>query len=285
VPYTTFMSYSTTRLPKTFEKWLTFFTCIILASCGNASNKYDAAANTNDTVTNSPSTARPLVPDSNTQYIYMSFDDGPQPGTMNCYHVCEQLGIKATFFMVGLHAEEKPRKKWIDSIRRQPLFLIANHSYTHAFKNHYQSFYGQPNLALADFMKAHDSLHVPLKIARLPGNDAWALNKRFKGTKQVKPLLYLLDSAVQYMVLGWDVEWKFKAGDKPIQSAQALLLETQKAMTGKENFVKKHTVILAHDRMFRRAEDRDSLYTYLAALKAMPNVVFETLDNYPGVKK
>lgn len=252
-------------------------------SCGNARNAEESLEA--DTTTSNTLVTKPAVRDSNTQYIYMSFDDGPQLGTMNCYHVCEKLGIKATFYMVGLHAEEKPRKKWIDSIRNNPLFLIANHSYTHAFKNHYQSFYGQPTLALADFMKAHDSLKVPIKIARLPGNDAWALNKRFKGTKQVKPLLYLLDSAANYMVLGWDVEWKFKAGDKPIQSADALYQETVKAMQGKENFVKKHTVILSHDRMFRRPEDKDSLYKYLAALKALPNVVFETMDNYPGVKR
>src|SRR4051794_12530402 len=40
------------------------------------------------------------VYDSTKQYIYLTFDDGPQPGTLGCYHTIRQLGVKATFFMI-----------------------------------------------------------------------------------------------------------------------------------------------------------------------------------------
>src|SRR4051812_756066 len=36
------------------------------------------------------------VYDSTKKYIYLTFDDGPQPGTLECFHTIQQLGVKAT---------------------------------------------------------------------------------------------------------------------------------------------------------------------------------------------
>ena len=49
----------------------------------------------------------PIKYDSSKYYIYLSFDDGPQHGTVTCYDLCRKEQVKASFFMVGLHASLK----------------------------------------------------------------------------------------------------------------------------------------------------------------------------------
>jgi peptidoglycan/xylan/chitin deacetylase (PgdA/CDA1 family) len=44
---------------------------------------------------------QPLAYDSTKKYIYLSFDDGPQHGTVTCYDLCKKEAVKASFFMVG----------------------------------------------------------------------------------------------------------------------------------------------------------------------------------------
>jgi hypothetical protein len=44
-------------------------------------------------------------------------------------------------------------------------------------------------------------------------------------------------------------------------------------------------VILAHDRMFAKAQYADSLNKFIATLKQDPRNVFETLDHYPLVQQ
>ena len=39
--------------------------------------------------------------DTTKKYVYLTFDDGPQPGTMNVYHILRKLGIRGTFFYGG----------------------------------------------------------------------------------------------------------------------------------------------------------------------------------------
>ncbi|MEN9512351.1 MAG: Polysaccharide deacetylase, partial [Bacteroidota bacterium] len=43
----------------------------------------------------------PVKSDPLTKYIYLSFDDGPLPGTNNCINICEQEQVAATFFEVA----------------------------------------------------------------------------------------------------------------------------------------------------------------------------------------
>lgn len=45
--------------------------------------------------------------DSTKKYIYLTFDDGPQLGTVTCFNLCRAEAVKASFFMVGLHANLK----------------------------------------------------------------------------------------------------------------------------------------------------------------------------------
>ena len=39
--------------------------------------------------------------DSNTKYLYLSFDDGPLFGTSACITICENENVQASFFKLG----------------------------------------------------------------------------------------------------------------------------------------------------------------------------------------
>jgi peptidoglycan/xylan/chitin deacetylase (PgdA/CDA1 family) len=222
--------------------------------------------------------------DSSKKYIYLTFDDGPQPGTLECYHTIQQLGVKATFFMVGMHQWDAFLKRIVDSINNDyPTILLANHSFTHAFRDKYKYFYTHPHAALADFDKAQNSLHVPYKIVRLPGNSSWVRNGVIRASKLTRPVSVLLDSA-GYKVMGWDVEWNFKpepGGAKPVQSVETMVKLVENTLQKNECYKKNNIVLLAHDRMFHTPAYTDSLYKFVSVLKQNPHYVFETVDKYP----
>lgn len=223
--------------------------------------------------------------DSTKQYIYLTFDDGPQHGTVTCFDLCKQQGIKATFFMVGLHAAQKTDGKKIVAMIKEgyPQFLLANHSYTHA-RDKYAYFYHHPAMAEQDFFQAQDSLHIPYRIIRLPGNSAWADSSGVKASGLVMPVTRRLDSA-GYNVIGWDLEWGFHHSDaRPVQSPEQLAREIDSAFAKHKTHRLNHLVVLTHDRMFQRPDDAQSLGRFISLLKKNPRYVFETIDHYPGVR-
>lgn len=229
---------------------------------------------------------RQIAPDSTKKYIYLTFDDGPQHGTVDCYHLCRNLGIKASFFMVGQHQAQKTDGKAIVTMIRNsyPQSLLVNHSYTHA-NNRYIYFYRHPEMAARDFFRAQDSLRILPKIARLPGNRAWVRMHEVKASNLVRPVSLLLDSA-GYNLIGWDIEWSYtKRGERPVQSPGKLLAMIDSAFARKETHSPRHLVILTHDRMFQRPGDLDSLSRFIQLVKQHPEYVFETVDHYPGLKK
>jgi peptidoglycan-N-acetylglucosamine deacetylase len=264
---------------------------IAMIACNQAHNNTAATTNTlivkKDSVDAQPIvtkfTRKPFAYDSTKKYIYLTFDDGPQNGTMQVFDLCKKLGVKATFFMIGEHAADKWGRKIVSTIREAyPDILLANHSYTHA-NNRYVYFYQHHQMAEQDFYRVQDSLDIPYKIVRLPGNSAWATEKGIFASKLCKPVTKLLDSA-GYSVMGWDTEWRFNQDGRPIQSAARILSEMQYALQRNTGHEKKHIVLLTHDRMFRASSDLDSLAHVIKELKKNANYVFETMDHYPGIR-
>lgn len=228
---------------------------------------------------------KPFVYDSTKNYIYLTFDDGPQNGTRVCYDLCKQLGVKATFFMVGQHASSPKTKAIVAEIREAyPNFLLCNHSTTHA-AGHYKYFYHHPEMAAEDFYAAQKKLNIPYQIIRLPGNSAWVLKDTIKASHLVDTTCLKLDSA-GYNVIGWDVEWNFNhKTENPIQKPQRIVDVVDSALVKpKRLFTKNHVVILTHDRMFRKPNYTDSLAKFITILKQNPKNVFETIDHYPRLK-
>lgn len=229
---------------------------------------------------------QPPVYDSTKKYIYLTFDDGPQHGTMGCLDTCKRLGVKASFFMVGMHARGKSDgMKIVETIRNSyPSFLLANHSYTHASIG-YHRFYKQVGITGDDFARAQSELKIPYKMVRLPGNSAWVREGEVKASQLVRPVTMLLDS-MGYNVFGWDVEWNFNHKDaRPVQTPAQLAAEVDSAFARNRTHVKNHLVILTHDRMFQRPEDAVALSQFISLLRQNPAYVFETVDHYPGIKK
>ena len=224
-----------------------------------------------------------LATDTTKQYIYLTFDDGPQNGTVACLDLCKKLGVKATFFMVAAHADNPHLKSIVQNIKASyPEILLANHSTTHA-NGHYKYFYHHPYMAAEDFYGAQSKMAVPYKIIRLPGNSAWVTNNRkIKASHLVKPVCSILDSS-NYAVIGWDVEWSFShKTENPIQRPEKIARWMDSALARNHVHTANHVVLLTHDRMFRNQNYTDSLAKFIGILKQNPRYVFETIDHYPG---
>jgi len=232
--------------------------------------------------------AGPIVLDTNKRYIFLTFDDGPQPpGSSICFNIFKQSGVKATFFNIADEMRTKGEAKLVDSIRASyPDYLLANHSKSHAFNNHYYYFYHHPQEAARDFFACQQQLNIPFKIARLPGNSAWVRQGEIKASGLVRPVCKLLDSA-GYNVIGWDEEWAFKTVNHqsvPRQSASTMVKMIDRDFSERRLHSANMLVLLAHDRMFAHPNYADSLYKCIAMLKKDPRYVFETIDHYPGIK-
>ena len=224
--------------------------------------------------------------DSTKKYIYLTFDDGPQPGTLDCEKICKDENVKATFFMVGLHAmSDKSSKQIVKNLQAQePFFLVANHSYTHAFRNHFYKFYENPNGAFQDFIRCQDSLQFSNLYIRLPGNPSWNGGSLHAVVKLTKAVVQKLDTA-GYTVVGWDDEWRFKNGKIPIETPEQMLNQVEYMLNNNHTKTKNHIVILTHDRMFHNNESQVKLISFIRGLKQHKDYVFQTIDKYPFTAK
>lgn len=258
-----------------------------LAGCKGKEDKSGnkAADSTKPVVVTGPVPGTPIKYDSSKRYVFLTFDDSPQPpGTNICKAIFHQQGVKATFFVVGMHQFDHRRKLIVDSLRNgYPEFLIANHSYTHGFRNNYRSFYSKPDSAVKDFLKTQEELKIPLKIIRLPGNNNWVGKGEIRGPKIPLAVCKRLDS-LGFNVIGWDIEWQFKGGSTPIQSAEQMVRMVNDKFDSYTTYEPNTIVILAHDRMFAQPQYSDSLTKFIATLKQDPRNVFETIDHYPMVQ-
>lgn len=261
---------------------------LFLFSCNNGSQQSKSADSTQKkAVVNTMVPGTPIHYDSSKRYIFLTWDDSPQPpGTQNCARTFREQGVKATFFSVAAHYNIDPlRKRILDSLKKAyPEFLVANHSYTHAFRDNYSFYYTHVDSAVNDILKAQQDMQIPLKIVRLPGRNTWAGNGEFRGPKTSEKVARRLDS-LGYKIIGWDIEWQFIKDNIPKQSATALAKEVNDKFdigyTNQPNTM----VILAHDRMFAKQQYVDSLKTFIQLLKQDPRNVFETIDHYPIVQQ
>lgn len=259
-----------------------------LASCNSGGEKKDKAADTLQSAATAPGViGTPIKYDSSKRYIFLTWDDSPQPpGTTVCKGIFHEQGVKATFFSVGFNQVGPLKKRIIDSIRNAyPEFLLANHSFSHGFRNQYSKFYSTAmhDSALNDFLKNEALLKVPVKILRLPGNNTWAANGEIHGQKSNNPLVKSLDS-MGYKIIGWDLEWHEK-GKYPLESTTEMLRQLNQKFDDGNTMEQNAIVILSHDRLFEKPQYADSLRKFISVLKQDPRNVFETIDHYPMVQR
>lgn len=259
----------------------------MLCSCNSgqtaaAAGKQDSAqvSSTQDT---SAKEARQSE-DTTKRYIYLTFDDGPQNGSRACIAAINNEHVKGTFFVIGAHVFSPKLKEIVtEEQHAYPTILMANHSFTHAADDRYRYFYNHPSLVLSDIDKNQKFLDCRYKIVRLPGNSAWVRQGEFKAHGMVKNGCLELQKN-GYSVIGWDLEWSFNHHNAdPVQSPQQMANMVVNALEHHHCHTRNHVVILSHDRMFRDPAYAAELTQFIRLLKAHPNYVFETIDQYPGV--
>jgi len=215
--------------------------------------------------------------------IYLTFDDGPLPGTAEVLDITRRLQIPVSMMMVGKQVSIGPREGALFEIAvRDPYTFVGNHSNSHA-NSHYARFYSNPAAVVADIDENQQCLNLNNRIVRLPGRNIWLVCGRLK---------YDLFSGVQaarmlardgYTMVGWDVEWEHdSATGRPIQSVEEMVRDIDEAF--EHAFTPGHVVVLAHDEMFRNVTEDAALFILLKSLKSK-GYAFRTLDKYPACQR
>ncbi len=261
---------------------------VLLGACKNNGSENKAAKDSTNLANAKPLPGSVIKLDSSKRYIYLTWDDSPQPpGTVNCKTVFREQGIKATFFGVGFNQVGPWKKRIIDSIRSDyPQFLLANHSFSHGFNDKYSKFYSpaMTDSAYNDFLRNEKELKVPVKIIRLPGNNTWASNGIISGQKAENPLIVKLDK-MGFKIVGWDIEWGQLGKQKaPKESADEMVKKVNQKFEDGSTNQPNTIVILSHDRLFEKKQFADSLAKFISILKQDKRNVFETIDHYPTVQ-
>lgn len=222
--------------------------------------------------------------------VYLTFDDGPLPGTSNILDVLEAEQVPATLFMVGMHAQASASNRTlVQRARSLPLVTIDNHSYSHAY-NHYRHFYGDTEGVVADMQRANAVLGLkPVVHARLPGRDVFRLPSMSKNDTSLglaqegrEEPDYEFVAASGFYLYGWDHEWVHEDSGKPVQSVDHLVSEIDH-LFGYGRFVKPgKMILLMHDQMFQDGFDGKKKLTDLIDALKQRNYRFGTIADYDG---
>ncbi len=115
----------------------------------------------------------------NKKKCYLTFDDGPSSVTPMILDVLKQYKVRATFFVLGIHAESNP-----EIIRQMHSegHAIGNHSYSHEYDRIYDSVSGFKN----EIKKCQNAIDEALgteygnSVFRFPGGYASLTNEDTK---------------------------------------------------------------------------------------------------------
>ncbi len=226
------------------------------------------------------------LPKKKIKTIYLTFDDGPNRGTKKMMHIVKEEKIPVTLFIVGQHVYgSKEQTAIFDSLIACKYFEIANHSYTHAFKNKFAKFYTLPGSAIKDFIRCADSLHLTANIIRTPGRNIWRTATICK--TDIKKSCATADSlyASGFTEVGWDLEWHYNDSLKLKNTGDEMLQQIDSMFIHNKNKTPNHLVLLAHDQVYEDANDSTELKHFIIKLKLKDEYNFETVSKYPGLKR
>lgn len=262
---------------------------LLLSSCNNHTNavdkvKADSSLLKKDTAT---AIAVTTVEDSAKKKIYLTFDDGPNPGTANVLNILEQEQVPATFFLIGEHRYYGPEEQrdW-DRLQADKKIVLCNHSYTHAWRNRFDRFYAHPDGVIADFTRCQDSLKFSNHISRTPGRNTWRLNTiNHTDLRKSKVAVDSL-AAAGFVVMGWDVEWQYYGRTQALRTdANYMLGLIDSLLKHNDTRTPNHLVLLAHDRVYADSADAAQLSYFIKELKKHPEYELRVATSYPGVDK
>ncbi len=218
--------------------------------------------------------------------IYLTFDDGPNKGTRKVLSIMQQEEVPVTFFIIGEHvfASIGQQDNW-DSLKMAKQIELCNHSYTHAWNNHYESYYDHPDSVVQDFKRSNDSLHLDNNICRTPGRNVWRIDTlRFTDLKKTREAADSLQQA-GFAIMGWDLEWHYRASDLSLENtADDLLRQIDSVFEHHRTRSPEHLVLLAHDQVYADADDSVELHNFIRKLKGREDYEIELVSKYPGIK-
>lgn len=229
--------------------------------------------------------AAPVIPSVITDsfyHVYLSFDDGPLPGSEHIDSLVLAEQVPASVFLVGHNMSYNPRMdSYYKLYEANPFIHIYNHSFSHA-AGHYRFYYNHPQNVLADIDQNQQYLQLHNKIVRLPGRNTWRIGNRSRndtaGGDQAADLLMQQG----YRLFGWDLEWQHNpVSGVPLQSVATMEKEIMSRLASGNTFTKNHIIILLHDEMFRRPWEEDQLKALIDTLHKQPMIVFNDLSTYP----
>jgi peptidoglycan-N-acetylglucosamine deacetylase len=218
--------------------------------------------------------------DSGAKVVYLTFDDGPLPGSEAINKLSLEHKFKGSVFVVGKHTTNgKTSLRTLRDYKRNPYLDVCNHSYTHANMD-YKKFYADPEGAAADLRKNQEDLKLDLKIIRLPGSQLWALPTRDFNLKVQKsgPTAEILKTE-GYKIYGWDVEWGQK-GTAPKETAEEIAAKIDEQFAKERTWTRNHLVVLTHDVMFSKPDGQAQLVKLVEMLRAK-KYVLENIRHYP----
>jgi len=125
--------------------------------------------------------------------VYLTFDDGPSGLTPKVLDILKRENIKATFFVLGQSAKDKP-----EVVKRitEEGHSIGNHSYTHRYKNLYQSFADYWDEITKTEKAIYDIAGVRTSLVRTPGGTYKNWDSFY---------FYYMDQE-DYLVFDWNVD-------------------------------------------------------------------------------
>ena len=267
-----------------------FFLIVLLAACTPGQRKQPAPVTppappvtAQKTDTTQPDSS--VAPARTVKKIYLTFDDGPNKGTLHVLRILQQKGIRASFFIVGKHVYDSPQQSaaW-DTLRMDTMMDRCNHSYTHA-NNRYSKFYSNPEGVVADIQQAAGQPGFTNRVVRMPGRNAWRIGKiRVTDIRESKRAIDSV-AAAGFDVMGWDIEWMFDHRTLAPDTATSLLLRRIRNMLDAGTTrTPGHLVLLAHDQVFYNAASQQLLLDFLAALQENSDYEFVVASRYPGLR-
>lgn len=213
--------------------------------------------------------------------IYLTIDDSPLNGSVYIDSIVSKAKIKTNIFMVGNSIDGSGKfKKHYTILKGNAYIEIYNHSYSHA-NNKYGNYYKNSESVFSDFEKNRTDFDISHKIARLPGRNLWQIGTKTKNYKQSGATSAQILVENGYKVFGWDVEWKYNSKDySPEQTIDELIEEIEILHSKSRTFVSGHIVLLMHDQMFTKKNDKNDLEALINKLKER-DYTFEYLTSYP----
>ena len=227
-----------------------------------------------------------IKPQLKKKKIYLTFDDGPNKGTMNVLDIMQQEDVPVTFFIVGQHVFTSIGKNHVwDSLKMAKNIELCNHSYSHAH-NHYTRFYKTPEVVVKDVEKTKESLLPDNNIVRAPGRNSWRIDSlHFTDIKKSKKAMDSLQQA-GFVVFGWDLEWHYDPKTLALKNtANQLLSQIDSVFNHDKTKTKDNMVLLAHDQVYQKSADSTQLRDLIQLIKRRDDYELALVNSYPGIVK